>query len=120
MNAFKQAKAADTPVPAVAEQNSTDASGKPQVFIDAPEQIDDLKRIKGIGGVLEKTLNELGVYQFGQIASWDDENAAWVDNFLSFSGRIDREDWIGQAKTLSNGGTTEFAAKVDKGDVGYD
>lgn len=118
MNAFNQAKGVDTP--ADAALNSIDDNWKPQGFSDAPEQTDDLKRIKGVGAVIEKTLNELGIYQFTQIAQWSNDNAAWVDNLLSFPGRIDREEWISQAKTLSTGGTTEFAAKVDKGDVGYD
>lgn len=120
MNDFNQAKVVDTSSPVEAGLNLIDDSWKPQSFIDGPEQIDDLKLIKGVGAVLEKTLNELGIYQFTQIAQWNNENTVWVDNFLSFSGRIDRENWISQAKTLSSGGTTEFADKVAKGGVDYD
>ena len=92
---------------------------KPALFSSAPEVSDDLKRIKGIGAVIEKTLNELGVYQFEQISQWSNENCAWVDNFLSFPGRIDRENWVDQATLLAKGGTTEFSKRVDKGDVNY-
>ena len=92
---------------------------KPALFAQAPDSVDDIKRIKGIGAVIEKTLNELGVYQFEQIASWDKDNSAWVDNFLAFPGRIDREDWVEQAKLLARGESTEFAKRVDKGDVNY-
>ncbi|MBX2847879.1 MAG: hypothetical protein KTR16_06150 [Acidiferrobacterales bacterium] len=92
---------------------------KPQGFASRPDQVDDLKRIKGIGGVIEKTLHELGVYQFSQVAEWSNDNVAWVENFIAFPGRIDREGWINQAKTLNMGGTTEFANRVDKGDVEY-
>lgn len=92
---------------------------KPVLFTNAPEPSDDLKRIKGIGAVIEKTLNELGVYQFQQIADWDENNCIWVDNFLAFPGRIDRENWVDQAQILSRGETTNFAQRVDKGDVGY-
>jgi len=92
---------------------------KPTFFTAAPEKVDDIKRIKGIGAVIEKTLNELGVYQFEQIASWDEKNCKWVDDFLAFPGRITREDWVNQAKLLASGGTTEFAKRVDKGDVSY-
>ena len=93
---------------------------KPVLFTSPPEPSDDLKRIKGIGAVIEKTLNKLGVYQFEQIANWDSNNCAWVDNFLSFPGRIDREDWVEQAALLAKGETTEFSKRVDKGDISYD
>ena len=78
---------------------------------------DDLKRIKGVGPKIEGILNELGVYHFDQIASWNEENKAWVDTRLKFKGRIDREDWIAQAKVLASGGETDFSRRVDGGDV---
>jgi len=62
---------------------------------------DDLKRIKGIGPKLEQTLNELGVFYYRQIAAWTDEQVAEVDEPLKFPGRILRDDWRGQAKTLA-------------------
>ena len=107
------AAAAATPTPTV------DEAWKPHGFSSPPQDIDDLKRIKGVGPVIEKTLNGLGVYQFDQIKQWDGNNTAWVENFLAFPGRIAREEWIEQSKTLSAGGTTEFAKRVDKGDVNY-
>jgi len=94
-----------------------DESWKPQGFASAPADVDDLKRIKGVGSVIEETLHDLGIYQFKQIADWSSDNVAWVENFLAFPGRISREDWIEQSKTLGEGGTTEFAKRVDKGDV---
>jgi len=96
-----------------------DETWKPQGFASVPEHIDDLKRIKGVGSVIEETLNDLGIYQFAQIESWTNDNTAWVENFLAFPGRISRENWVEQAKTLGAGGTTEFAKRVDKGDVDY-
>ena len=92
---------------------------KPQGFDSAPDRTDDLKRIKGIGGVLEETLQGLGIYHFTQLAEWSEENVMWIENFISFPGRIAREDWIEQAKTLNAGGTTEFANRVDTGEVDY-
>lgn len=92
---------------------------KPVGLATAPTQIDDLKRIKGIGAVNEKALNELGIYQFSQIADWSSDNVKWVETFLAFPGRIGREDWIEQSKTLAQGGTTAFANKVDNGEVDY-
>jgi NADH-quinone oxidoreductase subunit E len=69
--------------------------------IAKPEQPDDLKLISGIGPKLEQVLNGLGVWTYGQIASWAREEIAWVDDYLSFKGRIGRDDWIGQAAKLA-------------------
>jgi len=98
---------------------SLDESWKPEGFASAPDDADDLKRIKGVGSVIEETLNDLGIYQFEQIAKWSDDNVSWLENFLAFPGRIAREEWIEQAKALNAGEVTEFANRVDKGDVDY-
>ena len=89
------------------------------IALDAPKggEKDDLKRISGVGPKIEGILNELGVFHFGQIAEWTRDNVEWVDSYLSFKGRIDRENWIEQAKLLADGETTEFAKRVDAGDV---
>ena len=78
---------------------------------------DDLKRIKGIGKVNEGRLNELGVFHFDQIAAWTRPEIRWVGTYLSFPGRIDREDWSGQAGLLAQGLDTEFSKRVDRGEV---
>ncbi|MCC2112434.1 MAG: hypothetical protein KDJ16_10400 [Hyphomicrobiales bacterium] len=100
-------------------EERADAVGRRPSGIGAPRDgaADDLKRIKGIGKVNEQKLNGLGVYHFDQIADWSKAEARWVGTFLAFAGRIEGEDWIGQAKVLASGGTTEFAARVDGGDV---
>lgn len=38
-------------------------------------------------------------------------------NLEGFKGRVSRDDWVARAKTLADGGTTEFSKKVKKGDV---
>ena len=53
--------------------------------------------------MLEKKLNALGVTRFDQIANFSDEDIAKIDDALNFKGRILRDDWIGQAKTLAGG-----------------
>ena len=78
---------------------------------------DNLCRIKGIGFTIEEKLHNLGIYHFDQIAAWTEEEIKWVDKHLAFSGRILREDWIGQAKILAAGEETEFSKRVDKGEV---
>ena len=77
---------------------------------------DDLKRIRGVGPVIERTLNELGIYHFDQIAVFDDDNIRWVDNYIAFPGRILREEWVRQAAELAGGGTTEFSKRYDRSD----
>lgn len=80
---------------------------------------DELKRIKGIGKVYEARLNSIGVFKFAQIAKLKDGGIQAIEAITGFPGRVQREDWVGQAKTLDEGGTTEFSARVDKGDVDY-
>lgn len=78
---------------------------------------DNLKRISGIGHVNEEKLNELGIWTFAQIAAWTEGNAEWVGSYMAFPGRIEREDWVGQAAQLAKGIETEFSRRVDHGDV---
>jgi len=78
---------------------------------------DDLKRIKGVGPKIEKTLNGLGIYHFDQVADWSPKTVEWINGFISFKDRIQREKWIEQAKTLAAGSDTEFSKRVDKGNV---
>ena len=78
---------------------------------------DDLKRIRGVGPQNEGRLHALGVWHFSQIAAWTQENALWVGSYLAFPGRIEREEWIAQAKILAAGGETEFSKRVEHGEV---
>ncbi|RUM66449.1 MAG: hypothetical protein DSZ05_04295 [Sulfurospirillum sp.] len=80
---------------------------------------DDLKEISGIGLKIEEALNELGIYHFSQIAEWTPENVQWIDNYLVFKGRVNRENWIGQAKLLAAGQATHFSKKVQRGEKKY-
>lgn len=65
---------------------------------------DDLKQIKGIGPVFEEKLNSLGIFTFQQISKLDDESIDAVESLTNFPGRVEREDWIGQAKKLMDNG----------------
>jgi large subunit ribosomal protein L21 len=64
---------------------------------------DDLKKLSGVGPALEKKLIENGVTTFAQIAAWGPEDIAAFDEKLNFKGRIEREGWVEQAKTLAQG-----------------
>jgi predicted flap endonuclease-1-like 5' DNA nuclease len=78
--------------------------GTPPPALPSPEGApDDLKKISGIGPGIEKTLHELGIYHFRQIAQLTPDHVAWIDHHLRFRGRIQREDWIGQARKLAAG-----------------
>ena len=100
-------------------EDKANAVGTRPHGLDAPigGAKDNLQRIKGIGKVNEGKLNNLGIYHFSQIADWTAPEARWVGTFLAFMGRIEREDWIHQAKTLTAGGETAFAKRVDQGEV---
>lgn len=114
------AEAAIAALPADAtNEDKANAVGVRPSGLDAPigDTKDNLQRIKGIGKVNEGKLNDLGIYHFSQIKEWTPSEARWVGTFLSFSGRIEREDWIGQAGVLADGGETDFAKRVDKGQV---
>lgn len=94
------------------------APSKPQLLSKAPSQPDDLKKISGVGPKLEGILNELGIYRYQQIADFSPENVAWVNEHLRFKGRIERENWIAQAKTLAKGDQTDFAQRYDQNEAG--
>lgn len=74
---------------------------KPSPLDKKPDTADELQKISDISAVIEETLNQLGVYQFKQIAQWSEENIAWVEKYLALPDRIRREDWVSQAQLLS-------------------
>ncbi len=94
-----------TPAPRVAG-TAPEAEGTKPALLTAARggQPDDLKLIKGVGPKLERLLHELGVYHYDQIAAWTETEIAWVDARLKFKGRIEREDWVAQARALAGKG----------------
>lgn len=71
----------------------------------------DLTAIDGIGPFLEKKLNDAGVFTYTQIASWDAAQIAEITEKISFfEGRIEKDDWVGQAKKLLEATPEEFSA----------
>ncbi len=98
--ATKKANAAAKPA------KSADA-GKPK-GMRKPAKPDDLKLISGVGPKIEGILNGLGIYKFEQVSKWKKAERDWVDGFLKFKGRIDRDDWVKQAKALAKGGAEEY------------
>jgi predicted flap endonuclease-1-like 5' DNA nuclease len=65
------------------------------------QENDDLQEIIGIGKVFEHTLHELGIFSFRQIANFGVPDIARLNAELKeFKGRMEQDDWIGQAKDL--------------------
>ncbi|MGB1234866.1 MAG: 50S ribosomal protein L21 [Planktomarina sp.] len=93
-------KAAAASAPAAAEAEGT----RPANLLTEARAggADDLKKISGVGPKLEGVLHEQGVFHFDQIAAWGPSDVVYMDDKLSFKGRIDRDNWIAQA--------AEFAA----------
>jgi predicted flap endonuclease-1-like 5' DNA nuclease len=79
--------------------------------------VQDLKRIRGIGVLIEKKLNSLGITAYEQVANWTRSDIDRVSELLDFKGRIERENWIEQARILASGGQTEFSRRVDRGEA---
>lgn len=91
--------------PAESVELQSGAELRPRALPVPDGKADDLTRIKGIGPKLSKRLNEVGIFHFKQIAGWSDEEASWVDDHLSYKGRVAREAWVSQARILSANGT---------------
>lgn len=85
-------------------------AGLPKAHLQPAE---NLKLIKGIGPKSESQLNTLGVNRFQHIAEWSSAEQGHYGKVLAFPGRIEREDWVGQARILAKGGVTEFAKRSD-------
>lgn len=64
---------------------------------------DDLTQIKGVGPAIQEQLKSMDITTYKQIASFTQEDMDRVNEALSFPGRIEREDWVGQAKALAQG-----------------
>ncbi|MBO6716912.1 MAG: dipeptide ABC transporter ATP-binding protein [Rhizobiaceae bacterium] len=85
---------------AAAKGSASSDGGRPK-SMKKPAQPDDLKKISGVGPKIEGILNDLGIYTYAQVAAWKKAERDWVDARLKFHGRIEREDWVKQAKALA-------------------
>ncbi len=123
---------ADEPEDApVADASTTDADAEPE-GVDKQEDIladvasaieantskaDDLKRIKGIGAVLERELNALGINRYEQVADLTIEDLEDARMKLTIMQRAKKDEWLEQAALLAAGEATEFSERVDAGKV---
>jgi len=86
--------------PAEKKADDKPATDTAPLFKAPKGEPDDLKKISGVGPVLEKKLNALGITKYAQVAAFTKAEIDQVDDVLSFKGRIEREDWLSQAKKL--------------------
>lgn len=76
---------------------------------------DNLMHLKGIGPRLAKTLYDMGIGKFSQIAAWTDEDIARIDARLGpFAGRIKADRWVEQARLLAAGEVEAYEAEFGK------
>jgi small subunit ribosomal protein S2 len=81
-----------------------DATPEPEPLFEAPAGPgDDLKQLPGVGPVLERKLNQLGVTRFSQIAELTEEETARLEEALGAKGRIERDEWVAKARELARG-----------------
>lgn len=102
----EEAQSTEAVVTEVPTPAATVAALMPEGFrkpatIDKPAAPDDLKVITGVGPKLEKVLNDLGIWTYAQVAAWTPAEVAWVDDYLGFKGRVERDGWLEQAAALA-------------------
>lgn len=99
----EEATVIETPVAASPSEPSAadapvDARGR---LSEALGEADDLKKIKGVGKVLEGKLNGAGIFHFWQVAALTGEQIAELEDEMSFPGRVERDEWVKQAGELA-------------------
>ncbi len=80
--------------------NGDRATEKAAATKPAEPTSDDLTKINGIGPAIAKKLNGLGITSFAQLAELTPEKVSEIEEEVRFPGRVTRDDWIGQARSL--------------------
>lgn len=93
----KASPTAKAPAVKAAPKQTPAPKAKPRA---ATGKADDLKQISGIGPKLEEVLNSMGYSRFADIAGLDSKAIARLEADTGLTGRIGRDDWVGQAKAL--------------------
>ncbi len=71
------------------------------IGIASKKNKDDLSLIKGIGGVIEKKLNRVGIFTYKQLSNLSESDTDTITHLIQFfPGRIKSDDWKGQADKL--------------------
>jgi molybdopterin-containing oxidoreductase family membrane subunit len=102
MKAGQKEVQAAAPPPVKAEGKVSDLLSKLGAFDPSKDKADDLKKVKGIGPKMEKTLNEIGIFTYAQVSRMTNTEYNLLDAITgSFPGRAQRDDWAGQAGKLN-------------------
>ena len=101
----------ETPAPAQPQAPAP----APTAASPTPDGKDDLTRLKGVGPKLATALEGLGITSLETIANWDDAQIDRVDSKLGrFQGRIRRDDWVTQARLLTDGDKAAYEASFGR------
>jgi small subunit ribosomal protein S2 len=108
VGAFEAPVEEELPAPTVLETTTMD--DVPEVPADVFELLaaprgapDDLGKLHGAGPQMVKKLNDAGIFHYWQIGAMTDEDVAKLDADLKLNGRITRDKWIDQARSLVAG-----------------
>jgi len=105
-----QPKAAEKPLPAkakkpeaepVAEKAPAQPKAAEKPLPAKAKKPDDLTAIGGVGPAMAKKLIAAGITTYAELAALSETESEELDKSLNFKGRIKRDDWVGQAKKLS-------------------
>lgn len=90
-------------IPEAETETTSEAVAEPALEAE-PEpksEADELQRIRGIGPAIAGKLQARGITSFAQLAALDEAAIAELDSALDLKGRIERDDWVGQAQALA-------------------
>ncbi len=96
--------AAEQPAAEIVSEEVSEVAAEGFELLSAPRGApDDLSKLPGVGPTLEKKLNEAGIFHFWQLAALAPSDIEKLDGDLKLAGRIGRENWVEQARTLIEG-----------------
>lgn len=96
--------AAEQPAAEIVSEEVNEVAAEGFELLSAPRGApDDLSKLPGVGPTLEKKLNEAGIFHFWQLAALAPSDIEKLDGDLKLAGRIGRENWVEQARTLIEG-----------------
>lgn len=103
------------PQPTLAELQQQLADFNPPVSDTMVQNPDNLMQLKGVGPRLAKTLYDMGIGHFSTIAAWNHDDIRRIDAVLGpFAGRIERDEWVEQARYLAANDFEGFAKRFGK------
>lgn len=79
---------------------------------------DDLAKINGIDDMLAARLKQINCVKYEQVANLSDEEIANIEELLNLDGRIEKDDWVGQAQNLLAEATAEEVPEDAVDDAG--